>query len=409
MSPATRSAPLIRPDAVRVGPGGSGGYGEQADPPAYAALDLGTNNCRLLVARPLFDVGAAAAASDAAHRQGQPSRPPATFEVIDAFSRIVRLGEGVERTGLLSRAAMDRTIDALKVCAAKIRRRRVLHARQVATEACRRATNCGEFLARVRGETGLPFEIITSAEEAALALAGCATLLERARPYAVVFDIGGGSTELMWARLPEVGGDAAAADGWSGAADGVATGADTGLAGSTQLIDSISLPFGVINLSESFGGDAISAADFERMVDLVRAPMADFEARHGIHARIAAGAVQMLGTSGTVTTLAGIRLGLPSYDRSRVDGSFLEFREVEDVTRRLLSLDCRQRAQEPCIGPSRADLVLAGCAILAAICRTWPVGRLRVADRGVREGILFNLMRQTLGGSSHSISSTTRR
>ncbi len=344
------------------------------EPVTYAALDLGTNNCRLLVARAS---ALGACPSVGADGSAEPAARPVNgsgFEVIDAFSRIVRLGEGLERCGTLSKPAMDRTIDALRVCAAKIRRRRVVHARHVATEACRRAINCGEFLDRVRWETGLRFEIISCAEEAALALAGCATLLDPSRPHAVVFDIGGGSTELMWARRSDFG-----------SAPG---------SGNTEMLDSISLPFGVINLSETFGGDCVAPEDFERMVNAVRGPMEAFEARHGIRAQIAAGSVQMLGTSGTVTTLAGIRLDLPCYDRSKVDGSYLDFTEVREVTDRLLTLDCKGRAEQPCIGPSRADLVLAGCAILEAICRTWPVGRLRVADRGVREGILHNLMRQ---------------
>lgn len=353
---------------------GTGWSASAAELTAYAALDLGTNNCRLLVARPRPPLVVERDA-DAENQPGRPADGNHGFEVVDAFSRIVRLGEGLDRSGVLSRPAMDRTIDALKVCAAKIRRRRVVRARQVATEACRRASNCADFLNRVRGETGLEFEIISSMEEAALALSGCATLLDDGRPHAVVFDIGGGSTELMWSRL---GSDQPGA----------------------ELIDSISLPFGVVNLSENFGGDCISAEAFERMVDLVRAPIEAFETRHDIGAHIAAGRVQMLGTSGTVTTLAGIHLGLPCYDRSKVDGSYLDFAELRDVTRRLLALDCKGRAQEPCIGPSRADLVLAGCAILEAICRVWPVGRLRVADRGVREGILSNLMRHAIAAPS---------
>jgi exopolyphosphatase/guanosine-5'-triphosphate,3'-diphosphate pyrophosphatase len=341
-----------------------------SEAPAYAALDLGTNNCRLLVARP--QMRATDEPASDGNAPDQPYRPTGqgvVFEVIDAFSRIVRLGEGVDRSGVLSRDAMDRTIDALKVCAAKIRRRRVVRARQVATEACRRASNCGEFIRRVRGETGLDVEIISSAEEAALALGGCATLLDPARPNALVFDIGGGSTELMWARLAP---DHAGAD----------------------LIGTISLPFGVINLSENFGGDCVSTAAFERMIELMRGPLETFEARYGIRDQIAAGRVQMLGTSGTVTTLAGVRLRLPCYDRAKVDGCYLDFAEMREVTRQLMALDCKARALEPCIGTARADLVIAGCAILEAICRIWPVGRLRVADRGVREGILANLMRQ---------------
>jgi exopolyphosphatase/guanosine-5'-triphosphate,3'-diphosphate pyrophosphatase len=318
----------------------------------YAALDLGTNNCRLLIARPAPCTAAGA--------------PP--FVVVDAFSRIVRLGEGLGQTGALSPAAMARAIEALKVCAGKLRRRNVTIARQVATEACRRASNCGEFLARVQDETGLAIETISPGEEAALALAGCAPLLDGSAPEALVFDIGGGSTELMWARLDGRGGE-------------------------PELIDYLSLPYGVMNLAERADCDCLSRDAFEALIEQVRAKAEAFEARHDIRARIAAGQLQMLGTSGTVTTLAGIRMGLPSYDRARVDGCHLDFAELRAVTDHLLALDCKARALEPCIGPSRADLVLAGCAILEAICRTWPVGRLRVADRGVREGILLTLMR----------------
>lgn len=339
----------------------AGAPGGALEPPVhdaattYAALDLGTNNCRLLIARPVH--GAA--------RSAAPGAPP--FVVVDAFSRIVRLGEGLSQTGALSPAAMSRAIEALKVCAGKLRRRNVTIMRHVATEACRRASNCGEFLARVKDETGLVIETITTGEEAALALAGCAPLLDGATPEALVFDIGGGSTELMWAKLHP--------------------------GREPELIDYLSLPYGVMNLAESADCDCLSRAAFEALIEQVREKAEAFEARHDIRARIAAGQLQMLGTSGTVTTLAGIRMGLPCYDRARVDGCHLDFTELRSVTDHLLALDCKARALEPCIGPARADLVLAGCAILEAICRTWPVGRLRVADRGVREGILLTLMR----------------
>ena len=320
----------------------------------FAALDLGTNNCRLLIAKP------------AAVRAAAPTAPP--FVIVDAFSRIVRLGEGLGQSGALSPAAMNRAIDALKVCAGKLRRRNVTIMRNVATEACRRASNCGEFLARVKDETGLAIETISTGEEAALALAGCSPLLDVTTPEALVFDIGGGSTELMWAKLDPAGGE-------------------------PELIDYLSLPYGVMNLAERADCDCLSRDAFEALIDQVRDKAEAFEARHNIRARIAAGRLQMLGSSGTVTTLAGIRMGLPCYDRSRVDGSHMDFAELRSVIDHLLALDCKARALEPCIGPSRADLVLAGCAILEAICRTWPVGRLRVADRGVREGILLTLMR----------------
>ncbi len=317
------------------------GWGE-----IYAALDLGTNNCRLLVAR--------------ANGTG--------FRVIDAFSRIVRLGEGVNASGVLSEAAILRTLDALKVCAGKIVYRGVTRARYVATEACRRAGNCESFLDRVREATGIAIETITTAEEARLAVNGCAPLLDPTLPYAIVFDIGGGSTELVWLRLQ--------AEPTS----------------EPEILGVVSLPFGVVTFTERYGGDAISAVDYEAMIGEAQAAMVSFARQHRIAEVLADGGVQMLGSSGTVTTLAGIRLGLPRYNRNLVDGSTLFFDEIRAVSDALAAADFASRAAHPCIGSERADLVVAGCAILEAICRLWPVGRLRVADRGVREGILFDLL-----------------
>ncbi len=339
----------------RRGPGARGGQfgragrwaakpGNGAAGAAFGALDLGTNNCRLLVAEP----------------EG------ASFRVVDAFSRIVRLGEGLEASGRLADAAMDRTIAALRVCASKMARKKVVMARNVATEACRRAANCRHFLDRIRSETGLELEIISTDEEARLALSGCVPLLIEGFHHGVVFDIGGGSTEVMWVETP---GD-----------------------GSVEVIDTLSIPIGVVNLAEIHGGGEIRENQFEAMVRVIAAALVDFDTRNDICATIEGGGVQMLGTSGTVTTLAGIHLGLPAYDRSVVDGSFLDFSEVTAVTRHLMELDFDGRAKEPCVGVVRADLVVAGCAILEAICRTWQIGRLRVADRGVREGILLGLM-----------------
>ncbi len=342
----TRPQPVLRNGAAvqaRRVPHGSFGWGE-----TYAALDLGTNNCRLLVAR--------------ANGGG--------FRVIDAFSRIVRLGEGVNATGVLSEAAILRTLDALKVCAAKIAHRGVTRARYVATEACRRAGNCESFLDRVRQATGIAIETITTEEEARLAVNGCASLLDPTLPYALVFDIGGGSTELVWLRLPP------------------------DPARDPEILGVVSLPFGVVTFTERYGGDAIAGEDYQSMVDEALAAMADFARRHDIAAVVAGGGVQMLGSSGTVTTLAGIHLGLPRYNRNVVDGSTLLFADIRAVSQRLAAADFAERAAHPCIGTERADLVVAGCAILEAICRLWPVQRLRVADRGVREGILFDLLAQ---------------
>ena len=316
----------------------------------YAALDLGTNNCRLLVAR------------------GGKRPPDRSFAVIDAFSRIVRLGEGLATSGALCEAAMARTIDALKICAEKIAAHRVSGARYIATEACRRAVNCGDFMQRVRHETGIALEIISAEEEARLVVRGCAPLLDRRVPYALVFDIGGGSTELAWIS-------------WR---DG---------AREPEIIDSLSLPHGVVTLSDRYGGRDVSEATYGAMVEEIHTAMSVVESRHGIRRFVGDGAVQMLGSSGTVTTLAAVHLALPRYNRRRVDGAVLSFDDLQAASRSLARQSHDERASNPCIGMERADLVLAGCAILEAICLLWPVGKLRVADRGIREGILLGLMR----------------
>jgi len=321
---------------------------ERAFARQFAALDLGTNNCRLLVARPMG----------------------AGFRVIDAFSRIVRLGEGLAATGALSDEAMRRTLDALRICAEKISTRKVEAGRYVATEACRRAANCEAFLARVHEEVGLEIEIISSREEARLVVTGCAPLLHPRIPYALVFDIGGGSTEIVWLRLAR-------------RPDGRRT---------PHILGALSLPFGVVTLTDRFGGAEVSPATYRLIVAEATAALIPFERNHRILRHVLAGRVQMLGSSGTVTTLAGIHLALPRYVRAMVDGSMLTFEQIAAVSEHLAGLDFAGRAANPCIGRERADLVLSGCAVLDAICATWPVGRLRVADRGVREGILLDLM-----------------
>lgn len=308
-----------------------------------AALDLGTNNCRLLIAR----------------RRGE------GFHVVDAFSRIVRLGEGIAATGRLSEPAIERTLAALRVCAQKLARSGTRNGRYVATEACRRAANCGAFLDRVQRETGIAIEIISSGEEARLVVAGCAPLLDRAVPHALVFDIGGGSTELVWLAL--------------------------GAGPDPALLGYRSVPHGVVTLADRYGGRAVTQGIYEAMVSEVAEALAPFEAEHRIGPLVARGHVELLGSSGTVTTLAGVHLDLPRYNRAAVDGLSMAFGEIEKVSRSLAAMSYEQRVAHPCIGHDRADLVISGCAILEAICATWPIGRLRVADRGIREGVLTGL------------------
>lgn len=322
----------------------------------YGALDLGTNNCRLLLARPT--------------RRG--------FRVVDAFSRIIRLGEGVSQSGRLSDEAMSRTMDALRVCANKLERSRVERARLVATEACRIATNGEEFLGQVRDRLGLDIEILSREAEACLAVAGCASLIDGAVDYVLVFDIGGGSSELIWLDLTKRR----------------LLGRPTVDRGEAQACMAAwtSLPVGVVTLAERFGGRHVTPDVFEDMVSYVSEMLEPFETEHRFKDRIAKSPAHLLGTSGTVTTVAGILLKLPRYDRNQVDGSWLKVNEAQDVTYSLLNRSYEERVAEPCIGRDRADLVLAGCAILEALIRVWPCDRLRVADRGLREGILSTLM-----------------
>lgn len=313
----------------------------------YAALDLGTNNCRLLVARPTFD----------------------SFHVVDAFSRIIRLGEGLGRTGRLAQSAIDRTIDALKICSYKLTRRKDMRMRLIATEATRVAVNGPEFLSCVKQETGLSLEIIDRETEARLAAYGCAPLLDPAADGAILFDIGGGSSELALlgrANIVDQGPPVAPLRHWT------------------------SLPMGVVSLAERHGGEAVTRKTFESMVDEAVPLLAQF-ARQA-HAEQAKN-IHLLGTSGTVTTIAGVHLQLAHYDRKQVDGVWLCAKDVSMVVDRLVATSYAERVAHPCIGAERADLVLAGCAIFEAIRRVFPCERLRVADRGLREGMLVELMR----------------
>ncbi len=265
---------------------------------------------------------------------------------------------------------MERTLDALEACVLKMERNQVNRARLVATEACRRATNGPEFTARIAERTGLAPDIISPSEEAGLALAGCASLLDPLVPWALVFDIGGGSTELVWVR---------------------------NTLGSQTVMGVQSIPTGVVTLAEQWTTELGSNKGYAQVVEQIGRAFKPFESLHTIASLMTGNLVQMLGTSGTVTTLGALHLGLQRYDRSQVDGLELGFSEISAVTRMLAAMSHDERAAHPCIGPERADLVLAGCAILEAVCRLWPLGKLRVADRGVREGILLRMMREDAG------------
>lgn len=314
-------------------------------PGAFAALDLGTNNCRMLIG--------------AASGEG--------FRVLESFSRIVRLGEGLHATGRLSEQAMERALTALETCAGRLSRRPVKSMRAVATEACRRAENGPEFLARVKERTGLAFDIISTREEAELALESCASLLAGNVRRALLFDIGGGSTELAWVRVDPIDGPV--------------------------LMGYASLPVGVVTLSEQYGAERFSVAGFEAMTAEVMRQLLAFERVHCIGHEIECGGVMLLGTSGTVTTLAGVALDLPRYQRLLVDGVMLSRAEASTALGRLRSLGRAGLEQHPCVGPERVDFVLPGCAVFAAITALWPAAQVAVADRGLREGMLLRMIR----------------
>lgn len=324
--------------------------------PYYGALDLGTNNCRLLIATP----------------NGR------SFRVVEAYSRIVRLGEGLSQTGRLSEIAMERAMAALKVSAEKVRRRRVVKLKAIATQACRSAENGPEFVARVAEETGLQLQIITPREEAQLSVAGCLNLLDKRAEAALVVDVGGGSTELSWVDL--TGG-----------------GLDGDLArfapGRLPIKAWLSIPIGVVTLAEQFPEDAAATeAWFRAMVERVKTELAAFRHADPLRGVFDGDRAHLIGTSGAITSLAGMHLGLRRYDRSRVDGIWMTRDECDAAAGLLRGLTPAQRAEQPCIGPDRADLVLAGAAILQAVQELWPCTRVRVADRGLREGILMSLM-----------------
>ena len=319
-------------------------------PPAFAALDLGTNNCRMLIGTPAGE----------------------GFRVLDNVSRIVRLGEGLHHSGRLSEVAMDRAIAALQVCAGRMSRRPIRGIRAVATEACRQAVNGPQFIARIKAETGLRFEIITPREEAALVLESCAPLLRQCERRALLFDIGGGSTELVWVRLIP--------------------------GGVPELAGYVSLPIGVVTLADQYGTAGFDPEGFAAMKDGVMERLVAFEQVHRIGQEIRQGGVRLVGTSGTVTTLAGIVLALKQYSRPAVDGVVMTREAACGALGELRAMGRAGLAAHPCVGPERADFVLPGCAIFAAIQDLWPAPEVMVADRGLREGVLLRMMRTDRAG-----------
>ncbi len=319
--------------------------------PVYGALDLGTNNCRMLIASPQKD----------------------GFRIFDAFSHMVRLGEGVEQNGIISEAATMRAVEALKICAEKMDRRKVTLMRSVGTEALRMAENAGEFIDHIWNETGLAIDIISPREEARLVMLGCQGLMEPELDHSLVFDIGGGSTETVFVQNTKgkAGGDG-----------------EENRSVTAKMLDWLSVPYGVVRLSERLGAGGLEPGKFDELKAEIIRSIAAFTSRIDISRRVTDGKIQLLGSSGTITTLAGLELGLPAYDRSIVDGARIRTESLARLAREVALADHETRVGLACIGEERADLIVPGCVILCALLEIWPGEYITVADRGIREGIL---------------------
>lgn len=346
------AARMVEPSGTQLPP----------DPGLYAALDLGTNSCRMLIAQPLGS----------------------QFRVVDSFSKTVQLGVGLEASGRLSRASMGRTVQALRICQKKIEKHGVRRMRLVATEACRRARNAREFIRQVRRETGLSLEIIAPEEEARLAVISCAPLVSRRTEQLLVVDIGGGSTELVWIDLSDVDPDQR-----SRAIMRLHQGFQPQGPGAARVVDWISVPLGVATLREQFQDVADDAARFALMSWHFEEHLASFSP---YNAQAPRAGFQIIGTSGTVTTVAASFLGLRRYDRAKVDGLRMSSDQIDTVIRDYLALGPEGRRTDPRIGRDRHALIMSGAAILQALMRIWPTDRLSVADRGLREGLLYAQM-----------------
>lgn len=311
----------------------------------YAAIDLGTNSCRLVIAQPT----------------------PSSFRIVETFSKVTRLGEGIINDNTLSKTAIRRTVSALKVCRGIIDEYSpMIRMRFVATAACRRALNCKEFEQAVAKETGLSMEVISSKEEARLAVVGCMPLLNRMIKRALVFDIGGGSTEISLARITE--------------------------SGKTFIEGFVSLPYGVVTISEAFPGKDMTNLAYNTIVDRTQKILQDFEDKYNIGEAIRNQEIQIIGTSGTVTVLGAVHLNLPRYNRAAVDGLAISGTDVEKVISKIKKMDYEGRCRHSCIGKQKADLTIAGCTIIEALTTFWPVSEITIADRGIREGILLDMM-----------------
>ena len=327
------------------GNGRKGGRNPDMAQNNYAAIDLGTNSCRLVIATPTTT----------------------SFRVVETYSKVVRLGEGIIQDNNLAPKAMRRTIQALKVCRGVIDEYMPIAAsRFVATAACRRAKNVAQFVEMAKREAGIELEVISSKEEARLSVVGCLPLLTRNIKRVLVFDIGGGSTQISLARVTD--------------------------SGKTFIEGFVSLPYGVVTISEAFAGHEMSTLEYSTVVERTQAILQEFEDKYHIRQAIANQEIQVIGTSGTVTVIGAVHLRLPRYNRSAVDGIAISAPDIEYTINKIKTMGVEGRCKHPCIGQSKSDLTIAGCAVIEALTTFWPISEITVADRGIREGILLDMM-----------------
>jgi len=333
----------------------AGRLGQQAGGDNYAAIDLGTNSCRLVIATPT----------------------PSSFRIVETFSKITRLGEGIINNNELSHTAIRRTVNALRVCAGVLEEYSpIVKARYVTTAACRRAKNCRYFIDLVKKETGLNIEIISPQEESRLAVVGCVPLLNRSIKRALVFDIGGGSTEVSLARMSN--------------------------SGRTIIEGFVSLPYGVVTVSEAFPEHEMTDLAYNTIIERTHKILAEFEEKYHIAEDIKNQKIQVLGTSGTVTVLGAIHLNLTRYNRSAVDGLALSAQDVDKTISKIKRMGDEGRKKHSCIGMQKADLTIAGCAIIEGLMSFWNISEITIADRGIREGILLDLMHSERKEKKHN-------
>ncbi len=304
----------------------------------YAAIDVGTNTIRLLVAD---------------------AEDTATYRPVFQDQVITRLGERIQETGVLAAGAVERTIAVLQRFAETAKEMGAKEVVAVATSAAREAKNQREFLDRARRDAGLELRVASEEIEATLTALGVSHALGPAWPNIVIIDIGGGSTEFISLRQ-------------------------------VKLAGHLSLPIGVVKITEAYlKNDPPTADELEAVSAFLEERLATVPASLDLPE----GAI-LVGTAGTPTTLATIDLGLAPYDPERVTGHRLSRSRIEQLLEHLCSLPLAERRQIVGLEPSRADVIVAGTLLTFEVMTLFGFDELTVSDGGLREGILLHHLAQ---------------